>query len=233
MDLATLFKQLSLTEFANVAIGNDGAGTIRDKDKERVVQWANEGILRLHSRFLLLEKDVRVKKILGRVDYPLSTDHALSNAGGTDGPHYIEDNAENPFLGDVLRVLEAYGMDGAREYTLNNSHQANSIFTPQPDLVRIPYPDEEDTLILTYQARAADLTGTETEAVPVPRILVRALRMFIAYSYHDNINSPEAMGKGQKYLTGYYDELNRIETQNLVNTGRSEFDSRFDNNGWV
>lgn len=53
MNLNECLKQLSYGELSNLSWGNDGNGSIRLDKIPVIVQFINEALLRLHTRFAL------------------------------------------------------------------------------------------------------------------------------------------------------------------------------------
>ena len=63
MKLLDLFERLSFGELSNLAIGMEGAGTIRESDQRKVLAHVNDGLLQLYSRFILQTKYLFLRKL--------------------------------------------------------------------------------------------------------------------------------------------------------------------------
>ena len=55
MKLPDLYRELSYGELSNLALGVEGSGAIAEEHQPRIVQFANEALLKLYSRFILKE----------------------------------------------------------------------------------------------------------------------------------------------------------------------------------
>ena len=61
MTLAEFFKSLSYGELRQLAMSNDGDGTIRQKDQGTVLHYTNEALMILKTRFDVGMKDVLIE----------------------------------------------------------------------------------------------------------------------------------------------------------------------------
>lgn len=232
MNLGQLFTQLSYKEFSNQKVGNRGAGTIEEASKPMVTQHINEAALELHKRFVLKEKTLLITKIVDRVFYPLRSEHAVTQAELTTGPHFIQDTDE-PFEDDLLQILEVYGNTGKR-YKLNVAHDEQSVFTSEFDVLQVPYPDEEDTLAVTYRAKPAELSHVdETAIIAVPSALIPALRQYTAMLYFQSRGTETATMEAMKLEGQYETSIARVIEQDLLVQGRNDSTEKFAANGFV
>lgn len=234
MIVSELFTQLSLSELSNLSLANDGAGTIKEASKGKIILLANDAMRRLYTRYILTEKTLILSLKANITDYLLQTQHAVSAiAPENTAEAYIEDTAEEPFLGDVVRVLDVYDSLG-NQYTLNDAGNPLSLFTPKGNLLQVPHPDPARSMAVVYQAFPVKLTGSETQTIELPALLEPALRAYIAHSLYNGMNTAEAVAASQRFLGRYEDICQEAESKDLLSANRSSAQTtKFQNNGWV
>lgn len=243
MNVTDLFTNLSLGELSNTSIGMDGAGTISAAGQPRIIRHANDGLLRLFSRFILLEKDVLVEQQEAQTRYLLSSASALSKytlpATRPTVPTfpsvrkpYILDSAACPFLDDVIKILEVYDSFG-RKLVLNDEENRDSVFTPQPKLLQVPRPVPGAALGVKFQAKHPQLTVEDLEQdIDLPEVFDSALTAFIAWRVYSDMNTQEAGAKAQEHQLNFETICNEAVTNDLVNSSISTTNIKFDRRGW-
>jgi hypothetical protein len=237
MTLEELFKRLSFGPFSNIAIGNSGAGTILEAKKPAIVDYLNDGLLRLYSRFILKENEVVIEERAGTTLYVMSSANAVSNQD-TDptSPGYILDTEAEPFQNDLLKILAVYDSDG-NELVLNREGDELSLFTPQPNILQIPAPTEGKTTFIIYQARQNPLPLTAPVDLnltfEIPAVLEQALISYIAYKAYSAINSQEATLKAKEHLEMYDAICMEAIENDLVNTSLSMANEKLDDRGFI
>lgn len=233
MNLLELFQRLSLGELSNLSIGNDGSGTIDDKDHQKLINYANEGLLKLYTRFILKEKDVLIEQYDHITNYHLIKRFSKSLNQGSKDTLYIQDLHCASFEGDLIKILEVWDAYGCRR-PLNDAESYNSVFTPQPHVLQIPNPKEGEPLSVTYQAAPKELIKTDLDVdIEVPFTMENALQKYVAYAVFCNMNGQENIAKGQEYLAQYESYCLDIENKDLVNQTVSNTATRFHKRGWV
>jgi hypothetical protein len=234
MQLLDLFESLANGELSNLSMAE--GGIIANPSQPKIVLYTNEALLRLYSRFRLKEEDVLLQTYEHITFYHLQPKFAVSYVPpmGTDPEpiRYILDHAQEPFQGDVIRILSVFDNNGCR-LPLNDDNQVFSLFTPQFNCLQVPQPKSTLTLSILYQAKHAKLTGVLTEELFVPDILLGALTAFIAYKVFSHMNTQESTSKAQEHIANYEAICADAEDKDLVGTSVSLTNSRFDIRGWV
>jgi hypothetical protein len=229
-----LFRILSYGEFSNLAIGSEGSGTVTAAAQPRIVQHANEGLLRLYSKYILSEKDVIVELVEGITHYHLDSrfSETVYNPAEVEYP-YIKDMGRETFANDVIRVLAVYDSLGNR-LPLNDNELSNSVFTPQARVLQVPYFIEEVSLSILYQAQPPILSHlVPTAEVELPDVLVGALTAFVAWKVYSFMNTAEATGKAQEHKFRYEEICAEAVSEDLVATSISTTNNRFAKRGWI
>lgn len=236
MKLQELYERLSYGELSNLSIASEGDGTIQTEARPRVLLQINEGLLKLHSRFVLKEQELFLQLHEENRLYYLRRPYAVNY---TPGPgevsqplRYILDTPENPFIGDLIKVMRVYDECGD-EVPLNDDGLCNSLFTPKPDLLQVPTDCHTGKLSLMYQARHPKLTGDLNQEIDIPDFLWGALSAYVAYKIFSNMNSQDGKEKAQEHLAFYELECENIKKQDIANSSISTTHSRFEARGWT
>jgi len=235
MNIGDLFTSLSYGELSNLAMSNDGNGLIRDQDKPKVLNAANEALLLLHSRFILSAKDIwiQLKKHITyyHVDVRFAESNILTSA---ENDFYIKDLMGDPFIGDVIKVLNVFD-EYEYELPLNDVEHPSSVFTPQPRMLQVPNPVDGALYNVVYQAKhpLLVLNAELDQEIDLPDVLHAALKAYIAYKVYSSMNTQEATVKAAEHLNNYEGICKNATEYDLVNTSTYSTNIKFDRNGWV
>lgn len=244
MNVQDLFRTLSFGPFSNLSLGMDGAGDIAPGSQGKVIEAINSGLTRLHSRFVLLEKEVRIQMITGITNYYLRNEFSQFHCPDGDEeavdscqmgeckPRYIMDMLD-PFQNDVIKILQVNSSMGI-ELPLNDEAAAWSVFTPSPDMIQVPHVLQCQALGISYQARHRRLEpGILTATVNLPDTLEEALSHYVAYKIYSGMNGADNSSKGQEYLGLYEAVCTEVENRDLVNGSISTTNTLFARRGFV
>ncbi|QIG67792.1 virion structural protein [Rhizobium phage RHph_Y38] len=233
MNLGELFTKLSHTHLSNLAIGSDGAGTVPTDKRAQLISHINESLLRIFTRFVLYEKSLILETTSSRVNYPLEARYAQSS--GSDEAHkYIMDlNPSERFTGDVLKILEVYNNFGAR-FVLNDVEDFWSLFTPQPNVLQVPHPQNGQAFAVQYQARHPIIAPNATNDFPllVPAYLEGALTSCVGAAVIGSMNGQDNLLKQQSLMAEYEGICLDIESKDLPNLTVSTTNTKFAKRGF-
>lgn len=234
--ISSLFKKLSYGELSNLAISNSGSGTILEAKYPQLIDYANEALTALYSRFLLSEKELIIEQVAEETRYNLTSKYAVF--GGADSGvehHYIIDQTEAHFKDDLIRVLEVWGTNG--KFVLNDQAFEHSLYTPTPLLLQVPYPIDGEPLSVVYQAKHPALVDTGgtvlTQDVVLPYYLENAFQKMIASEVFSHMGGPENIMKSQEYLAAGEKDLLLIEEKDLANQTTHTSHTKLEQRGFV
>lgn len=233
MDVNQLFAELSYGELSNLALANDGNGTITDAAKPRLLIHANEALLRLYTRYVLKTSDVLIELVDHITNYHLLAKFAESQWETSPQEHlYIKDLMREPFTEDVIRILTVFDSYSC-PIPLNDPDHEESIYTPQGNVLQVPRPVTGMALSIVYQAKHPLLVLAPTPSViDLPDVLWGAYKAYIGYLVYNNMNTQEANGIAQEHLNRYETICGEVLMQDLVTTSMSSTNVRFQKNGW-
>jgi hypothetical protein len=238
MILAELFKQLSYGQLSNLSLSGNGSGVIVGEQKPKIISMANEALLKLYSRFILNEKTMVLALTSATSRYSLTRANSIYGADPNNLTGYIIDTEDNPFLGDVVRVLAAHDSFGV-DVALNDDQANISVFTPAPEAVQIRQSANNirsiSGLMLTYQAKhpELDVDGDDEQLIELPDVLEPALRAYVSYMVFSGMNGPENSAKAAEHMSQYEATCLEIIDKDLVSSSYSRTNTRFSRNGWA
>lgn len=231
--LSDVYKMLALTTLKSAGFITDDKVNIEESGKPEVLTLINEGLTRLHSRFVLQTNNCIVEMKEGRTEYPLQSRFSYEKFDPGKAPYpFIMDTPEKPFMDDVIKILNVYDNKGIRR-KLNDDHDVNGIFTPRPDTLQCMRPRHFEALNVVYQAKHVELTGDINQEIDLPETLYTALYNWVGYRYHTGLNLEGATAKAAEYLQLYESICGEVTDYDLTNGSLSNTNVLFEKRGWV
>lgn len=232
MDLNKLYQQLSYGPLSNLAMANDGNGTITDKKKPAIVAFANEALLRLYTRFPMLQKSVIVEMYEHITNYHLTYRFARSNQDRLEPFPYIQDHPMEPFKDDVIKILSVYDSFG-NDLLVNDPNHPFSVFVPEDKIVQVSHPICGQALSIQYQAKHPTLSDSDPEqSIILPEVLWPALYAYIAYMVFDGINVDGSAQRAANQFNKYTAICDEAVVTDVLNISDSYTSDRFYDRGW-
>lgn len=234
MTLTELYRRLSLGPLSNLAVGNEGSGTLTDKGKSQALLHLNTALRNLSGRFTLSSGAVLVRGMEGVADYALRVENSYTvqseeTPAGTS--YYIMDTESAPFDGRVVSILSVW-VDN-QELPLNELDNPYSVHAAG-DTFTIPYRWYDQTFSVMYQRYLDEIpAGNDTLVVPIPVPLETALVDFIASEFYSGMNSQENIARGQLHRNKYESECLLVEEKNLLGDTFIASLLKFDRRGFV
>lgn len=239
-----LNTRLSHGALSNLSVSAEGSGQIADaKVRDKIVDYVNDGLTRLHSKFILNEAQLIIELLEGRTDYPLESRYGLAahvvdevGSGGpgdlVDVPIFIIDDLQ-PFKDDLIKVLAVFDYGGNR-VPLNDVEDPLSVFTPRTHLLQVPDSGVVQVLSLMYQARHVEIPYGDSDAViTLPDCLQTALTSFVASEFYSHMNGQENSAKGQEHYLKYEMLCQQAVDNDLVSSAVSSTNTNFEKRGWI
>lgn len=232
--LTELYKSLALSVLNNTSVITDDKKDIEPDKKEYILEFINEGLTRLHSRFPLKTNNVFVEMREGRTEYPLLARYSFMGFDPALAQYpFIMDSASNPFKEDVIKILMVYDSEGQRR-GLNDNHNPHGLFTPRPDTLQCIRPRHCEVLTVTYQAKHPTVTvDGENQEIDLPDTLLPALKYWVAYSYYTGLNTAESTSKAAEYLQMYESICGEVKDYDLGSSSESSTNTLFERRGWI
>lgn len=261
---------------SNLSISNEGTG-IEEKNWPKLIGFIEQGLNRLHTRFLLREQELILQLAYNRMTYDLHSRHAQStHTGDSDldpAEVYILDQAR-PFQDDIVKITSATfselclgsidtSLDSMSDFAqanlsgpfqienlggdrrsvaglldqqlpMNDLNNPNSVFTPIPNQIQVPFASNGILLSIMYQARHPRLLrNTLTSEVRLPELFAEPLISFVASKVYGGMNGIENINRGSAYMDDYENFCLRAERDNLVGEQPSMNSNLFSERGFV
>ena len=233
MKIIELFNELALGELSNIDIAREGV--IKELAIPKVINAANEALLKLYSKFLLSERNLIIKVHKHITNYHLLKRFATSQEGISIEPYlYILDNSNEIFEEDVIRIFDVY-LNHTIKLPINDQTNPLSVYTPQYNIIQYPDPKDNEQLTVIYQAKPKLLKEENlyTELFDVPWFLMDALKSYIAYKIYTSMNTVECTNKAIEYLTKYETSCMDALTSGLVQIVEPTVCTKFKVGGWI
>jgi hypothetical protein len=234
MNVTEFLARLSYGPLSNLAMSNDGDGTIAVAKHPALIQHVNDGLLRLHTKFILIENEVILELREDVTSYVLDVANSVS-AGAAPPNDYIRDTLAAPFGNDLIKILAVYET-GACQLPLNDATHDDSLYTPKFNVLQVPDPIAGAPLYLLYQAKHPVLAsagdGYLTQTIELPDVLVEALEAFVASKVYQGMNGQEHAVKAAEHLTIYERICVDVTVKDLVNSSMSNTNTKFEQRGF-
>lgn len=247
MKLIEVFQQLSVGEFAQLAIGNGGSGVILEDEQEKLVPHVNLALTALYKKFNLKEGRLTLELVPGKYSYEIKSQFVRGTNAPLSSAKYLVEH-DGVFLDDVLKI-ERVITELGQSLPLNDEEEAYSAYTPTATRLRLPADLVNQvsdlpailktaSLELVYRANHpklevggayGDLEDTELE---LPDSYMEALLYFVASRVHNPIGMVNEFNAGNNYYAKYLAACQDLENQNLQ-TDRTSGNTRAQRGGWV
>ena len=239
MNLNDLFRDLALNELSNLSmVDKSQPDTIIPTQRAKVTSLANEGLLSLYATFVLKQSDILVEMREAQTNYHLLKRYAWSSYNDENPPNrwdlpYIMDTVVEPFQEDVIKVLSVHNTFG-QKMPLNDTEHTMSVFSPQANVLQVPFPIPGQALSIEYQAKHPLLDHCRCEQeIELPDVLWRALKAYIAGKVYSHMNTQENTAKGQEHLINFDVICNEVVEKDLVSNSTATTNTKLHKRGFV
>lgn len=242
MQLSDLFEQLIQGELSQLQLsGRDSVGILQS-DYVKVIPHINLALTELYKRFNLRTAEVVIQQYDHIQTYYLDKLYAQTNVDSDKPTKYIMDSPYQPFTDNVLIIDKIYNELGEELYKNQDrsffpgSDKYWSVNTPSYNSIQVPYPDNENQMIVTYRADHDPIIITEDTQlkdvhIPISPSYLEPLLLYIAARVYTNLSSNEG-NEGNIYTQKFEASVKKIEELNL-NVTEDTHNTRLDENGWI
>ena len=228
MLLSEIFTQLAYGEFRKFGIGNDDQGGILPADYPRVIPFIQLALTELHKRFQLSTQTVLIQQYGHISRYRLTEEYAQSNTTSLQPYKYIIDTEFEPFKDTMLLKVEIVYDEEGKPYPMNDPTKPLSVYTPEYNVVEIPFNHPDNAITVAYRADHPKLqvTGDNVlnQNVKISPAYLEALLLYAAGRYLMSAGSQEKEALGMGLMAKFEASVQTIKIQGL------EIVDEFDNN---
>lgn len=184
-----------------------------------IINALNLELTQLYSRYPVLEKDVAFRRFPEISLYHLTRRYCRSNDESKELYKYILDTYDNPFLGDVLKIENAYTESG-QHIVLNDNNNPRAWFTPSFDTIQIPNTTDIDTriAIIGYKAKPEHIDPNTTDFekdIYIPSYLEEPMIYGITMRVAERLPTQTGMQVVQMAQAKYKELCDNVDTLNL------------------
>ena len=184
-----------------------------------IINALNLELTQLYSRYPVLEKDVAFRRFPEISLYHLTRKYCRSNDESKELYKYILDTHDNPFLGDVLKIENAYTESG-QHIVLNDNNNPRAWFTPSFDTIQIPNTTDIDTriAIIGYKAKPEHIDPNTTDFekdIYIPSYLEEPMIYGITMRVAERLPTQTGMQVVQMAQAKYKELCDNVDTLNL------------------
>lgn len=184
-----------------------------------IINALNLELTQLYSRYPVLEKDVAFRRFPEISIYHLTRRYCRSNDESNELYKYILDTKDNPFLGDILKIENAYTESG-QHIVLNDNNNPRAWFTPSFDTIQIPNTTDIDTriAIIGYKAKPEHIDPNTTDFekdIYIPSYLEEPMIYGITMRVAERLPTQTGMQVVQMAQAKYKELCDNVDTLNL------------------
>ena len=184
-----------------------------------IINALNLELTQLYSRYPVLEKEVAFRRFPEISLYHLTRRYCRSNDESKELYKYILDTHDNPFLGDVLKIENAYTESG-QHIVLNDNNNPRAWFTPSFDTIQIPNTTDIDTriAIIGYKAKPEHIDPNTTDFekdIYIPSYLEEPMIYGITMRVAERLPTQTGMQVVQMAQAKYKELCDNVDTLNL------------------
>jgi hypothetical protein len=204
MLVSDYFTKLSYGPLSNLSLSGEGAGTIVEAQQNKIIGYLNDGLQRIYTRFTLREREVLIEQHAHITFYHLDKRYAKENlVRPPENIPYILDLPDEPFEDDVLRVLSVVDEFSMERLNITEDNVCK-VFTPFPNIIQVPFPEQDRPLSVVYQANHRRLEfGVTNAEIFLPAVLEPALVSLVAAQVYSSMNTQESNAKGREHMNDY------------------------------
>lgn len=238
--LKDIFNLLATGEFSNIALAVDGRGELQEKEYPKVVGHINLGLIELHKRFNLFQKELRLYVRPDIQRYYLREDKvgSLNNMGKRVYILEPDEEDENGFL-NIVEVTGAYDSTG-ESIDLNNRKSTPMINQVATDTLKITKVTSPTYIDIEYQAFPDKIVidddfDPEDVELNISDNIVEALLYYVAGRVYKPTGSNESTAGADKSAS--YDSKYELACQKLdllgLETQCNDEENNFETEGWA
>jgi hypothetical protein len=235
--LSQVYEQLSIGELSQVKLGGE-EGVIPEDKYRAVNNHLLLGLTALYKRFNLKQNSLIIQLQADQDRYALHSKYAVNGKNTTAPVRWIIDTLAAPFRDDIIKINTVRG-DNGDVIPLNDYLNADSVFTPTMDSLRVPSNLEAGTFLsVEYQANHPNFMACSNYVDPtrtlieLPATHLQALLYFVASRVHNPIGMGQEFNAGNNWAARYEQECQRLEGDGHDIDDAAQV-PRAKRNGWV
>lgn len=229
MKLSQLMNHLAMGELSNLAVSENGK--ITQESEEQVRFFIEETLNKIYGELRIKTSSVYLEMVEGKASYEISAKHLMEPGKGPDWEHYLYKPSGAVLDDDILSILAVEDYEGVNIPI--NIDIPGAVFTTSYNTLQIPYPVPGKPLEIKYTPKHPALKIEEDTEIDIASPLVPAVKAYVAYLLHNNINTEVAVTNAQKYLLQYRSVMEASVTSGIIYEPESESNFKFSDRGFI
>lgn len=219
-------------ELNGINLGHNNLTGASSYNSPELTAYINAGLLDLHTRFSIKQKQIDVREFEDIRDYFLDPKFAVSNPAPVSHP-YILDNAGDPFNERPLRIDTVYDSEGCAA-KLNEQGSSDRVRITSTNSIHVTKPKNGEILTIHYRAapNKAKVGCSQTEELDLPMSYMNALTTYVVQKVYSTKTDESSVIKSNQML-GQYQEICRVIEHYGLNTIEKLVNRKLEKNGWV
>ncbi len=234
MFLSDIFDALSHGELSQLYVADESEGGIERCDYPKIVSAINLALSELYKRFPIKMGDLTLDLVDQIQQYRLDPRYARMNTDSSEPIKYIHDTAYQRFLGGVNKIELVYDELG-RELYLNDDTRYWSVYTPEYNVLQVPWPEKCNSLEVHYRADHDRILlpglDPETKDIFLPPGYMEPLLFYVGARMFTGMNG-DGDSEGNNYMVKFEQSCAKIKELNLMNDDNTT-NTKLDKAGWV
>jgi hypothetical protein len=200
----------------------------------------NTSLKYFYTKYIISQKQLLLETRTPYVYYYLRPEFAKSNTESVVPFKYIIDTPEEPFLGNLIRVLMVYF--GDRPLPMDDLNDNNSIFLVQSDCLQITDVHSKERISrfsVVYQEQHREVSNiTETilskpDLIEIPVYLEECLYLYTSFKLLTALNNTDLNVKAQEYYANCVSMFAELEKEGLLKKPEFYFNNKFYERGFL
>lgn len=233
MNVSQMMTELSYTEFSNLAVGNNGDGSIKEERIPSVIASINGALLRMYSRYLFSHKMVVIRKQATRTKYVISREFAESNPDAV-APYVVD--MDSPFTDDIIKIISVhYRCPRTNEYLgVDQRFRKKRVTVDVPRTVNMPdiVPTDE-LLYVKYRASHPVVSFEDDTFIQIPPSGYEAVKAYVASKEYSSMNTETGIAKGQEHMAMFEKICGELVDRDTIGITEEFPNNRFEQRGFV
>lgn len=238
--LTDLFQMLAEGEFATLSLADKETGTIPHKHWEKVIKYLNRGIVEIHKRVNLFQREITLYALPTVEIYQLRIQRLATSVGRISEKTYFL--KPDDFTGQLNIVEIKAVFDGDdNELFLNDRYQAVSFQQLAFDTLMVKGVTTQTPYQVSYQSYPdlivmGDAFDLDTYVVNIPDTITEALLNYVASKVYRPTGTNDATANADK--SNIYQSQYELAMAYLADLGLNLQDNdspggKFENQGWT
>lgn len=237
--LSDIFRLLASGEYAGLPFSKNG-DTINEKDWRTVSEHLNLGIVEIHKRLKLYEREIELAAVTTNQLYYIRPQYvAVSEAKLSEKQYLVKPGTYAGQL-NLVEVIALYNSEGT-EVKMNRRGQTPTVKQMSHDTLKITGLTANERFTVVYQSYPDKIQvqagfDISSYVVYIPDTILTPLLAFVAHRAYKPTGTNDSTAnadKSQSYLAQFELAMTQLKTLGLDIPDDAHQDEKFQREGWA